>query len=134
MRALADTLVDTVRLRDAIFSYPKEIETDGSVNNGVVVVQRFLDVELDDAVKVVDDLRMERLGQFERIASTEVPALAGELDPADRQKLLHYVDALRAWLAGDLQWSRVTSRYRAFPLLHPISGLGTSAARVGALL
>jgi hypothetical protein len=44
------------------------------------------------------------------------------------------VDALRDFLAGDLQWSQVTSRYRAFPLRYSISGLGTSAARVEALL
>jgi germacradienol/geosmin synthase len=134
MRALSDTLADIVTLRDAIFFYPKEIVTDGSINNGVVVVQRFLDIDLDEAVKVVNDLSTERLRQFERVAADDVPVLAGELDPADRQKLLVHVDALRDFLAGDLQWSQVTSRYRAFPLRYSISGLGTSAARVEALL
>jgi germacradienol/geosmin synthase len=127
LRTLADTVADIVTLREAIFFYPKEIETDGSINNGVVVVQRFLDVDLDGAVKVVNDLRTERLGQFERIASTEVVALAGELDPENRQKLLRYVDALRSWLAGDLQWSRVTDRYRTVQL-------GMSTTRIEALL
>jgi germacradienol/geosmin synthase len=43
MRALVDTFGDVGPLRNDIFSYRKELEREGEIGNGVVVVQRFLD-------------------------------------------------------------------------------------------
>jgi germacradienol/geosmin synthase len=135
MRALIDTFTDVGPLRTDIFAYHKDIAAEGGINNGVHVVRRFLNIGLDDAVAVVNDLATGRLRQFERVAATELPAMLAEsgLEPGTRQGVLSYVEALRDWMAGDLQWSRVTGRYRAAPtLLDP--QLGMSAARVEALL
>jgi germacradienol/geosmin synthase len=138
MRALIDTFTDIGPLRIDLFSYQKESETDGGINNGinngVLVVQRFLNVAVDDAVSVVNDLADGRLRQFERIVSTELPALLAELAPETRQQVLRYVESLQDWMAGDLQWSKVTGRYRSAPAVRGLAGLGMSAARVEALL
>ena len=75
MRALANSASDATMLMNDIVSYRKEIELEGELNNGVLVVQNFLDCDLQQAVNVVNDLRTARLRQFEHVKATELPAL-----------------------------------------------------------
>ena len=49
MQALTSAFGDNVGFRADLFSYRKEIELDGEVNNAVLVVQNFLDCDLQVA-------------------------------------------------------------------------------------
>ena len=43
MRVLKDTFADAVHLRNDLFSYQREIQEEGELSNGVLVVERFLE-------------------------------------------------------------------------------------------
>ncbi|HET6213099.1 MAG TPA: family 2 encapsulin nanocompartment cargo protein terpene cyclase [Micromonosporaceae bacterium] len=141
VRGLDNSAADYAGLTNDVFSYQKEIQFEGELNNGVLVVQNFLNCDPRDAVRVVNDLMTSRVRQFERIAGTDLPALFDDfrLDAGARTALSGYVEQLRDWMAGILQWHRVTRRYDESALRHQWSpqpllarpaGLGTSAARV----
>jgi germacradienol/geosmin synthase len=145
MRALENSAADYACLTNDIFSYQKEIEFEGELNNGVLVVQRFLDLEAPRAVEVVNDLMTARMRQFEHIVATELPALVEDfrLDSKAREKLRRYVEKLQQWMCGVLQWHIKVDRYKEFELRNTRkparlfgspTGLGTSAARIASLL
>lgn len=105
--------MDCACLLNDVFSYQKEIEYDGELSNGVLAVQHFLDCGRDEAIPIVNDLMASRRRQFERLATTELPALAADmgLDGDTRAALDAYVSELRDWMAGILTWHRETARY-----------------------
>jgi germacradienol/geosmin synthase len=105
MRALVDAFADVVTLNSDAISYPRQIDTAKATTNTVLAVQRFLDCSQAEAVKVISDLSASRLRRFEHIAANELPS--EDLD----QRLLSYVDSLRDWLAGHLQWHQLSGRY-----------------------
>jgi germacradienol/geosmin synthase len=142
MRALVNTAADAAGLMNDIISYRKEIELEGELNNGVLVVERFLDCDLPQAVHIVTDLRTSRLRQFEHVAVTELPALFDQFNLGTRaqKELLKYVKTLEDWASGVMKWHLVTGRYTDLGvgdspigrwLLSGARGLGTSAARLG---
>ena len=144
MRALVNTAADAAALMNDIVSYKKEIELEGELNNGVLVVERFLDCDLARAVQIVNDLRTSRLLQFEHVVATELPALFEhfELDTTAREQLLGYVKSLEDWASGVIRWHLVSGRYQnlgvgdspiARWLLTGATDLGSSAARIGSL-
>lgn len=146
MCTLLSTFADVGSLRNDIFSYQKEIDREGENSNSVVVVQRFHDCDLQQAVNVVNELTTARLRQFEHTVADELPPLFDELDlePRTRDNIRRYVKALQDWMAGDLAWSLTTGRYQAagarnFPAARRLpaisrpggpTGLGTSAVRI----
>ncbi|MFJ6212703.1 family 2 encapsulin nanocompartment cargo protein terpene cyclase [Streptomyces sp. NPDC092296] len=147
IQAMENSAADYACLLNDVFSYQKEIEFEGEVHNAVLVVQHFLDCGLDRALTVVNDLMTARMQQFEHIVSVELPALYDEfaLDAEARRTLTGYAEELQDWMAGILTWHQGCHRYEeaelrrnaglAEPgrLLRGPSGLGTSAARLGAL-
>jgi germacradienol/geosmin synthase len=145
MRALDNSAADYAGLLNDIFSYQKEIQFEGELNNGVLVVQNFLNCDVPQAVNVVNDLMTSRLNQFERIVANELPPLFDEyeLDDGARRILNGYVEELQNWMSGILEWHRVSLRYPESELLRHLPGrgrrmagpigLGTSAARLGGL-
>jgi germacradienol/geosmin synthase len=141
MRVLKDTFSDGVHLRNDLFSYQRETELEGEVNNGVLVFERFLGYPPQRAADAVNDLLTSRLQQFEHTALTEVPRLVEEhgLDPAQRLSVLAYVKGLQDWQSGGHEWHMRSSRYmnggggsESRFHLGPV-GLGTGAARVDKL-
>jgi germacradienol/geosmin synthase len=138
MRVLRDTFADGVHLRNDIFSYQRETEQEGELNNGVLVIETFFGCTPQQAAELTNDLLTSRLEQFENTALTEVPALCEEyrLDPADRANVLAYAKGLQDWQAGGHEWHLQSSRYmnegarRTPTLLAGPTGLGTSAARM----
>jgi germacradienol/geosmin synthase len=143
MRVLRDTFSDGVHLRNDLFSYQREVEIEGEVNNGVLVFERFLDVDTQRAADLVNDVLTSRLHQFEHTAVTEVPPLFEEhaVSPAGRLQVLAYVKGLQDWQAGGHEWHMRSSRYmnrdgrmaEAAPPDSPLAGplgLGTTAARI----
>ncbi|GAA2164461.1 terpene synthase family protein [Actinomadura napierensis] len=105
--------MDYACLLNDVFSYQKETEYEGELNNGVLAVQHFFDCGRDEAVPIVNDLMTSRLRQFEHLATTELPALATDmgLDGDARTALDAYVAELRDWMAGIDKWHRETRRY-----------------------
>lgn len=145
IRSLVTSVADATGLLNDMVSYWKEIEVEGELNNGVLVVQRFLGCDLQQAACVVNDLRTARLRQFEHVKATDLPAVMDhfELPPQARQALAGFVQNLENWCAGVIQWHLECPRYhdrarhpsqRARTLLAGPTGLGTSAAHLGARL
>ncbi|MCP2729392.1 terpene synthase family protein [Limnofasciculus baicalensis] len=113
IRVLNDTYADRGALWNDILSYHHDID-DGKVNNCVVVLQHFLNTDLQTAVNLVNDLATSRLYQFENTLSVELYPAMDEcgLDGAARQQVLRYVKALQDWMAGELEWAiRPGGRY-----------------------
>ncbi|MEV2248743.1 terpene synthase family protein [Streptomyces sp. NPDC049970] len=145
MRSLENAAADYACLLNDLFSYQKEIEYEGEVHNGVLVVQNFFGVDYPTGVAIVDDLMNSRMRQFRHVAEQELPVLYDDfdLDAEAREVLAGYVVELQHWMAGILIWHRGCRRYREEDLrrgsgtpwhISGPTGLGTSAARVTRLL
>jgi germacradienol/geosmin synthase len=113
LRVLRDTFADAVHLRNDLFSYEREVTEEGELSNGVLVVERFLDIDTQAAADAVNDLLTSRLHQFEHTAVAELPALLDEhgIDPAGRLATLAYVKGLQDWQSGGHEWHLRSSRY-----------------------
>lgn len=140
MRELDNAAADYACLTNDVFSYQKEIEFEGELHNGVLVVQSFLDYDRRQAVEIVNDLMTARMRQFEHIVATELPALFEnfDLNAKTRAQILDYVEKLQQWMSGVLQWHTAVDRYKEFELRaaarprtfwRGATGLGTTAAR-----
>jgi germacradienol/geosmin synthase len=142
MQVLRDTFADSVHLRNDLFSYQREVQAEGELSNGVLVVERFLDCTTQEAADAVNDLLTSRLHQFEHTALTEVPALFEEygVDPVSRADTAAYVKGLQDWQAGGHEWHLRSSRYMndggraAGSVLGGPHGIGTQAARIASSL
>lgn len=144
LRSLENAAADYAALLNDLFSYQKEIEYEGEVHNGVLVVQNFFAVDYPTAVRIVHDLMNSRLRQFLHVAEQELPVLFDDfgLDAEAREILAGYVQELKHWIAGILIWHRDCRRYREEDLrrgtaapwhLSGPTGFGTSAAQVTSL-
>ncbi|MEV0774467.1 terpene synthase family protein [Streptomyces sp. NPDC050428] len=113
MRVLRDTFSDGVHLRNDLFSYQREIEEEGELSNGVLVLETFLDCTTQEAADAVNDLLTSRLHQFENTALTELGPLFVEMgiDPAGAAGTLAYVKGLQDWQSGGHEWHMRSSRY-----------------------
>jgi germacradienol/geosmin synthase len=113
MIGLEKSAQDYACFTNDVFSYQKEIQYEGELHNMVLVVQNFLGVEPAQAVLVVNDLMSSRMRQFEHIVATELPFVADSfgLDAADRGTLEGWVEMMQDWMAGILDWHRLSARY-----------------------
>ncbi|MEV8433525.1 germacradienol/geosmin synthase Cyc2 [Streptomyces chartreusis] len=141
LRVLMETFSDAVHLRNDLFSYQREVEDEGELSNGVLVLETFFDCTTQQAADIVNDVLTSRLHQFEHTALTEVPAVALEngLTPVEVAAVAAYTQGLQDWQSGGHEWHMRSSRYmnaRARPTAswHGLTGPGTSAADIGALL
>ncbi|WP_327678735.1 terpene synthase family protein [Kitasatospora sp. NBC_00458] len=142
LRVLRDAFSDGVHLRNDLFSYQREVEDEGELSNGVLVLEKFLDCTTQEAAEAVNGLLTSRLQQFESTVFTELPQLFADsgLDPAGCAKVLAYVKGLQDWQAGGHEWHMRSSRYMngggavagAATWWDPfaIGGVGTSALDV----
>lgn len=141
MEVLRDTFSDGVHLRNDLFSYQREVEEEGELSNGILVLERFLNCSTQEAAERVNDLLTSRLQQFEHTALTEVPSLLIEhgLDAKAAADVFAYLKGLQDWQSGGHEWHMRSSRYMnesadlghgAPGFLAGPSGLGTSAARL----
>ncbi|MET9498081.1 germacradienol/geosmin synthase Cyc2 [Streptomyces sp. NPDC006552] len=115
VRALENAAIDYGMLINDVFSYQKEIEYEGEIHNAILVVQNFFGIDYPRALGIVHDLMTQRLRQFEHIVAHELPVLYEDfkLRSEARAVLDGYVEELRNWLAGILNWHRNVDRYRA---------------------
>ncbi len=138
MQVLRDTFADAVHLRNDLFSYQREVQDEGELANGVLVLERFLGCSTQEAADAVNDLLTSRLHQFEHTAVTELPGLFADhgLDPAAELGVLTYAKGLQDWQSGGHEWHMRSSRYMnrgargTMGVLGGPTGLGTSAARI----
>ncbi|MFG2284950.1 family 2 encapsulin nanocompartment cargo protein terpene cyclase [Streptomyces sp. NPDC048595] len=141
LRSLENSAADFACLMNDVFSYQKEIEYEGEVHNGILVVQTFFDCDYPTALAIVNDLMTSRMREFQHVAAKELPVLYDDfkLTTEAREALDGYVRELENWMSGILVWHRDCLRYREPELRHPPgspgwlgapTGLGTSAARL----
>ncbi|MGH3764743.1 MAG: terpene synthase family protein [Pseudonocardiaceae bacterium] len=142
IRVLKDSFADAVHLRNDLFSYQRETQQEGEINNCVLVLERFLDVSPQHAADRTNDILTSRLQQFENTTVTELPALFEEygLNPPERESVLLFVKGLQDWQSGGHEWHMRSSRYMnenstrapsiAQQLLRGPQGLGTSSAHI----
>jgi germacradienol/geosmin synthase len=136
LRVLTDTFADAVHLRNDIFSYQRETEEEGEVNNGVLVFERFFGLTPQQAADAVNDLLTSRMQQFEHTAITELPGLFAEhaMPPAGQFAVLAYVKGLQDWQSGGHEWHLRSSRYMngGQQTAEPTgpTGLGTAGLRL----
>ncbi|MGW3038556.1 terpene synthase family protein [Kitasatospora sp. NPDC001159] len=113
LRVLMDAFSDGVHLRNDIFSYQREVEDEGELSNGILVLERFLECSTQEAAEAVNDLLTSRLQQFENTVFTELPVLFAEtgLDAEGRARVMAYVKGLQDWQSGGHEWHMRSSRY-----------------------
>lgn len=118
---LREAFCDVLPLRNDIFSYAKELAEgelpDGELR-GVVVLQRFFGTtgqgaDQSGAMAIANALVTARIEQFEHICTHYLPELFDDLalDEPTRTRVRTWVARLETWMAGDLEWSRITGRY-----------------------
>ncbi len=141
LNVLTAAFADSQGLQNDIISYDIDM-AEGKVNNGVTVLEHFLRCDTQRAVELLNDLVTDGLRHFEHTAATELPPAFDEylVNPAERTGVLRYVQGLKDWMAGNLEWAlRPGGRYlpegaagsgTGSPLRGP-TGLGTAAARIG---
>ncbi|GLZ78574.1 terpene synthase [Actinorhabdospora filicis] len=136
LRVLKDTFSDGVHLRNDIFSYQRETESEGEVNNGVLVVERFFGIRPQEAADLINDVLTSRLHQFENTVLTELPVLFAEtgLAPGEQAQVLAYAKGLQDWQSGGQEWHMRSNRYMngggpKDTVLGGPTGIGTSALR-----
>ncbi len=141
LRVLMETFSDAVHLRNDLFSYQREVEDEGELSNGVLVLETFFGCTTQEAADLVNDVLTSRLTQFEHTAFTEVPAVALEnaLTPAETAAVAAYAKGLQDWQSGGHEWHMRSSRYmnegaRTDSPWQVPAGPGTAAADIGALL
>ncbi|MET8680179.1 family 2 encapsulin nanocompartment cargo protein terpene cyclase [Streptomyces sp. NPDC004647] len=145
LRSLENAASDYACLMNDVFSYQKEVEFEGEVHNGVLVVQNFFDCDYPTALAIVNDLMTSRMRQFQHVAANELPVLYDDFDLGqDARRILDgYVRELQNWLSGILIWHQGCHRYAEADLrrsagaergaavaLDGPTGLGTSSARI----
>lgn len=139
LRSLENAAADYAGLMNDVFSYQKEIEYEGEVHNGILVVQTFFGCDYPTALHIIDDLMTSRMREFQHVAAHELPVVYDDfqLPPETREAVDGYVRELEHWMAGILIWHRDCRRYRSSELRHPTgspgrlgapTGLGTAAA------
>jgi germacradienol/geosmin synthase len=144
MQGIDGSASDYACLTNDIFSYQKEIEYEGELHNGVLVVEQFLGCTPAEAVLIVNDLMTSRMQQFEHLIAHELPGALVDLglDDDARAHVHTYVTGLEIWMAGIVTWHRTVDRYKESELRNGrkptpapgrLSGLGTSAARISSL-
>ncbi len=145
MREITKSAIDCTWITNDIFSYRKEIEFEGELNNGVLVVQNFLNCNSSEAISIINNLATARIRQFEHLIETELSIFLEHfnLDTETSRKIFNYIENLKIMMYASLQWHRMVDRYKESELQNerlrrsmPITtgGLGTSAARIGTLL
>ena len=113
IQVLKNTFADAVHLRNDIFSYQREVQRDGELTNGILVIEHFLQIDTQSAVNFVNNLLTSRLQQFEHTVFTELIPLFEDyhLNVVEQAHVLNYVRGLQDWQSGAHEWHIQTSRY-----------------------
>ncbi|GGX05653.1 germacradienol/geosmin synthase Cyc2 [Streptomyces lomondensis] len=115
VRSLENAAIDFACLLNDVFSYQKEIEYEGEIHNAILVVQSFFGCDYPTGLRIVHDLMSQRMRQFEHVVEHELPVLYEDFKLTDEARAVMdtYVEDLRNWMAGILNWHREVDRYKA---------------------
>ncbi|GAA1022267.1 MULTISPECIES: terpene synthase family protein [Amycolatopsis] len=113
IEALEDSASDYAWLINDLVSYRKEIEYEGGLHNAVLVVRSFLDVEQDQALRIVANLAEARLTEFHHAVDVGLPSLFADynLDASAQATLTDYADLLKNLMTGIANWHHESARY-----------------------
>ncbi|MFW5420720.1 hypothetical protein J0910_29310 [Nocardiopsis sp. CNT-189] len=142
LRVITDSFADAAGMHNDVYSYQREVEEEGELDNGVLVMDTFFGCGPQRAAEIMRDVVGSRMRQIENTAATELPALFAEhaLDPGECGRVLRYVKGLQEWFSGTDEWHLRSGRYpgaaaAGAPGGPPgAEGLGTAAARAAATL
>jgi germacradienol/geosmin synthase len=114
VRSLENAAMDFACLLNDVFSYQKEIEFEGEIHNAILVVQTFFGCDYPTGLGIVHDLMSQRMRQFEHVVEHELPILYDDFQLTEeaRAAMGTYVEDLRNWMAGILNWHREVDRYK----------------------
>lgn len=125
LRDLRAIVVDVVALREDLHALPRAVAS-GSLDNGVLVLQRFLGCDAAEAAATVERAISLRVELFERTVATALPALYDELGltASERAAACAFAGVLEGWIARD-RWPVHEAR------LHVSTGQAVTAALAG---
>jgi germacradienol/geosmin synthase len=143
VRIIHEAFADSEHLHNDLMSYSREVGQESENANGVLVFERFLGLDPQQAANVSTDVLSARLHQFEHTVLVELPLYFEEhgLPPQQRVDVLRYANGVMAWIAGAYEWHFHSSRYDLRRADTPPgmygrpdyigpTGLGTAASRV----
>ncbi|MFD6231193.1 germacradienol/geosmin synthase [Streptomyces sp. NPDC060232] len=133
IRSLENAVADAACLINDIYSYQKEVEFEGEVHNHILVTRNFFDIGYPEALHICHALMTQRTEEFEHIVATQLPVLYDDwkLDAGARAALDAYVQELKDWHAGVLNWHATIRRYRPEDLHRPDGGLAAAVLGSG---
>jgi|HigsolmetaAR201D_1030396.scaffolds.fasta_scaffold17322_2 hypothetical protein len=88
-----------------ILSLQKELNN-GDMHNLVIVLQHEQQCSWQEAVDRVADMHNNEVLAFEQL-SKQLPSFSPEIDT----QIARYIDILRAWMRGNIDWALDTGRY-----------------------
>lgn len=110
-RQLRDTAADIICWTNDLYSLGKELRT-GETSNLVVILQHHHHLTLQDAVNEVHRRLSLRIIELPAaIVSLQTTALAMNLTVQEQAAVDRYVDGIRAWARGFLEYSQESARY-----------------------
>ncbi|MFG2340861.1 germacradienol/geosmin synthase [Streptomyces yangpuensis] len=133
IRSLENAVADAACLINDVYSYQKEVEFEGEVHNHILVTRNFFDIGYPEALHICHSLMTRRTEEFEHIVANQLPLLYADwkLDAGARTAMDAYVQELRDWHAGILNWHAQCRRYRAEDLRRPHDGLAAAVLGPG---
>jgi hypothetical protein len=105
VQRLTRMAINVVCWANDVLSLQKELKQ-GDVHNLVLVLQRQQGLTLQEALE-----RVAALHDVEVRAFMDVELSLPSFDPASDSALGRYIDLLRSWMRGNLDWSYTSGRY-----------------------
>src|SRR5690606_1174946 len=145
LQVITDAFADAAGMHNDVYSYQREVEEEGELDNGVLVMDTFFGCGPQRAAEIMRDVVGSRMRQIENTAATELPALFAEhgLDAGECGRVLRYVKGLQEWFSGTDEWHLRSGRYPGAAAAGAAgaaggppeaAGLGTAAVRAAATL
>ncbi|MCU0683021.1 MAG: hypothetical protein MUF34_12365 [Polyangiaceae bacterium] len=106
LRGLGEAANDVICLSNDVFSAEKELRQ-GDVHNLTILTMREQGSSFAEAVAAVTRLHDAELRRFLALEAA-LPSFGGRYD----RDVERYVLALKAWMCGNLEWSKLSGRYR----------------------
>ncbi|MFJ3978100.1 germacradienol/geosmin synthase [Streptomyces sp. NPDC090021] len=133
IRSLENAVADAACLINDVYSYQKEVEFEGDVHNHILVTRNFFDIGYPEALHICHSLMTLRTEEFEHIVANQLPLLYDDwkLGAGARTAMDAYVQELRDWHAGILNWHARCRRYRPEDLRRPDDGLAAAVLGPG---
>ncbi|KAG2156378.1 isoprenoid synthase domain-containing protein [Suillus clintonianus] len=110
---MENTALDMVYITNDIYSFKKELNEDGALNNIINIIQKDPKTQhLDLQARIIHagELFQGALDRF-KACRDSLPSFGN--DETDKQ-VAAYADGLVDWVVGNVEWSVVTPRYRVF--------------------